>query len=163
METDTGATGATDPWSEFAVAIFRMNGLIMQAGEGISAQLGQSSARWQVLGGAFRPQTVAEMARSIGYARQSVQRVADALAGEGLVRYTAHPYDRRTKLVELTPSGLEILQAIYARQLEWSGSVLASIDPVVLETATTALGEIAEAVDSVGRANQVQRSRGTTG
>jgi DNA-binding MarR family transcriptional regulator len=143
MATDTGPT---DPWSEFAIAIFRMNGLIMQAGEALSAQVGQSSARWQVLGRAFQPQTVAEMARSIGYARQSVQRVANALAADGLVRYTAHPNDRRTKVVELTPSGLEVLQAIYEHQLEWSERVLSSIDPAVLGTATAALGSIAETV-----------------
>jgi DNA-binding MarR family transcriptional regulator len=135
-----------DAWSEFALSVFEVNGLIMRAGEGISGQVGQSSARWQVLGRAFEPQTVADMARDIGYARQSVQRVADILEKEGLVAYEAHPNDQRTKLVGLTPAGLDVLTAIYGLQVEWSRGVMARIGSEQLVEATRALQAIARSL-----------------
>ena len=81
-----------DAWTKFAESIFRINALLIEAGETITAPLGQSSARWQVLGGlGYGSKTVAAMARDIGHARQSVQRVADALAAEGLVAFSDKP------------------------------------------------------------------------
>ena len=55
---------APDLWSAFAMAVFAVNGLLIQAGESISRPLGQSSARWQVLGRVYRPQTVAAIAQT---------------------------------------------------------------------------------------------------
>jgi DNA-binding MarR family transcriptional regulator len=136
-----------DAWTKFALSIFKLNGLIMRAGEGITRPIGQSSARWQVLGRAFEPQTVADMARDIGHARQGVQRIADVLAEEGLIAYKDHPTDRRTKLLELTPQGMEVLNAIYGRQLEWSRRVTAKVDPkqlVAVADALEAIGQIVE-------------------
>jgi DNA-binding MarR family transcriptional regulator len=136
-----------DAWSEFVVAVLRLNGLIMRAGEGIARPIGQSSARWQVLGRAFRSQTVAAMASDMGHARQSVQRVADALAAEGLITYTDHPSDRRTKLAELTPQGLDVLARIHRRQLEWSQRVVAKLGAAHLAQVTDALDEIGTALE----------------
>ena len=106
----------TDPPSQFALLIFRLNGLLMRNGEKITRELGQSSARWQVLGRVgFATQTVAQMAREMGLARQSVQRVADLLAAEGLTQFKVNPTDQRTQLVEITPAGQTVLAAIYQR------------------------------------------------
>jgi DNA-binding MarR family transcriptional regulator len=140
--------GPHDPWSEFAQMVFKLNGLIMLAGESISGAVGQSSARWQVLGRAIEPRTVADLAREVGYARQSVQRVADVLAREGLIAYRPHPTDRRTKLIELTPSGWRVLKALYERQLEWSERVMAALDAASLVNITANLREVAHAIEA---------------
>jgi DNA-binding MarR family transcriptional regulator len=137
-----------DAWTRFVVAVFRLNGLIMQVGEGISRPLGQSSARWQVLGRAFEPQTVAAMAKDMGHARQSVQRVADALVSDGLVAYQAHPSDRRTKLLALTPQGMDVLTAIYRRQVAWSERVVTKLSAAKLGQLAEALARIGDALDS---------------
>jgi len=87
------------------------------------------------------------MARDIGHARQAVQRIADALAAEGLIAYTEHPTDRRTKLVALTPQGMEVLTAIYLRQVEWSQRLLTKLDAdrlVAVADALEGIGEIVE-------------------
>jgi DNA-binding MarR family transcriptional regulator len=133
-----------DVWTKFALSIFVLNGLLMRAGEGISQPIGQSSARWQVLGRAFKPQTVARMARDMGHARQGVQRVADVLAREGLIVYKDHPGDRRTKLLELTPQGLDVLTAIYTRQLEWSQHIMTKLNP-------QQLFEVAQKLEDIGQ------------
>jgi DNA-binding MarR family transcriptional regulator len=101
--------------------------------------MGESSARWQVLGRAFRPTTVADMARDLGHARQSVQRIADDLVADGLVKYQPHKEDRRTKLASLTVEGQAVLEAIYARQLAWSHDVVAQIGATRLNAVTQEL------------------------
>ena len=136
-----------DAWSEFVVAVLRLNGLIMRAGEGIARPIGQSSARWQVLGRAYQPQTVAKMASEMGQARQSVQRVADALVADGLVAYKDHPGDRRTKLAELTPQGLDVLERIYGRQVEWSKRIVARLGAAQLAQVADTLQEIGTALE----------------
>jgi DNA-binding MarR family transcriptional regulator len=135
---------APDLWSEFALAVFAVNGLIIRAGETISRPLGQSSARWQVLGRVYRPQTVPDIARDIGLARQSVQRTTDLLAAEGLVRFRAHPSDRRTQLVELTPDGVGVMSQIYRAQVQWSEQILKRLDPGMLRDLSRSLTEIAD-------------------
>jgi DNA-binding MarR family transcriptional regulator len=137
-----------DAWSQFVRAVFDVNGLINRAGEHISRPLGQSSARWHVLGRAFQPQTVAAMAAEMGHARQSVQRVADVLQREGLVAYRPHPTDRRTKVVELTPRGREVLSAIYQRQMAWSAEVTLQLSEATLRELTISLDEVSRTLSS---------------
>lgn len=86
-----------------------------------SERHGQSSARWQVLAGAedgFR--SVADVARTLGLARQSVQRVADLLEGDGLVAYADNPRHRRARLLVLTAAGRDVLSTIQVRQRAWA-------------------------------------------
>ena len=137
-----------DVWSKFALTIFELNGLLMRAGEGITQAIGQSSARWQVLGRVFEPQTVAKMARDMGHARQGVQRVADVLVKEGLIVYKDHPTDRRTKLLELTPQGMEVLTAIYVRQVEWSQRIMTKLNPEQVAMVADALEDIGQILET---------------
>ncbi|WP_248960658.1 MarR family winged helix-turn-helix transcriptional regulator [Sphaerisporangium perillae] len=149
--------GPEDAWSEFVLAVFDVNGLITQAGERISRPLGQSSARWHVLGRAFQPQTVAQMAAEMGHARQSVQRVADVLEREGLIAYRPLPTDRRTKLVELTPRGHEVLGEIYQRQVAWFAEIASRLSEATLRELTTSLNEVSQALAS-SMSNEEQAS-----
>ncbi len=137
-----------DAWSQFAVNIFAVNDLLMRTGENIAKPTGQTSARWQVLGRlALASQTVADMARDMNHARQGVQRLANALVREGLIMYKDHPTDQRTKLLEITPKGFEVLTVIYARQVEWSGGIMAKIDSAQLAKTTSALEAIARVLE----------------
>ena len=134
-----------DPLSRFSLSIFRINGLLMRSGDSLTRSIGQSSARWQVLGRAgYQPQTVAQMAREMGHARQSVQRIADVLAEEGLVSYKDNPADRRARLVELTPQGADVLATIYALNDEWSRNLMEKLNPEQLVEIADALDHIAE-------------------
>jgi DNA-binding MarR family transcriptional regulator len=137
-----------DDWSRFATAIFRINSLLVEAGEGITRPTGQSSARWQVLGRLWTDaRTVPDLARDIGHARQSVQRVADALERDRLVVSQAKPDDRRTALIALTDEGRRVLNAIYEGQVAWSGRVTRKLSPERLTEAIAALETIAAIVE----------------
>jgi DNA-binding MarR family transcriptional regulator len=138
-----------DPLSWFSLSIFRVYGLLMESGDRMTRSIGQSSARWQVLGRAgYEPQTVAQMAREMGHARQSVQRVADVLEGDGLVVYKDNPADRRAKLVELTPHGVEVLTAIYILNETWSQHLMDKLDPQQLSQLADALEKIGDILES---------------
>jgi DNA-binding MarR family transcriptional regulator len=123
-------TPAAEALTDLILEVFRVNGDLLAEGNRLTRAFGQSSARWQILG-ALRnqPHTVAGIARDMGLARQSVQRTADLLATEGLVEYTDNPAHRRSKLVRLTPLGLEILALISGRQIAWTNE-LAEAMPV---------------------------------
>jgi DNA-binding MarR family transcriptional regulator len=51
------------------------------------------------------PLTVPQIARMRPTSRQRMQRLADELAGEGLVKFIDNPKHRRSKLVQLTRKG----------------------------------------------------------
>src|SRR5262245_27861573 len=84
----TPRTAAGDAFSSLVVQIFRLGGLLLAAGDSLAKPSGQTSARWQVLAAVeAAPASVAQIARALSLARQSVQRVADVLSREGLAVY----------------------------------------------------------------------------
>ena len=100
--------------------------------------------KWQVLGRAgSSPQTVARMARDMGLARQSVQRIADVLEQAGLVTFQDSPRDQRTFLVEITKEGRNVLSAIYAKNSEWTQRMLQRASPELLLEASAGLERLA--------------------
>jgi DNA-binding MarR family transcriptional regulator len=114
---------------ELAVEVFRVNGLLLSAGDALTRDLGLSSARWQVLGAlelAGRPLSVSQIARNMGLVRQSVQRLADDLARDGFVSFAANPDHRRAKLVALSKKGREAFAAAMRRQGLWARRVASS-------------------------------------
>ncbi len=101
--------------------MIRLGELFTQTGESLAKAEGQTLARWLVLGTlAEGPEPVAEVARRLRLTRQSVQRVADVLADDGLVAYEDNPRHRRAKLARLTPEGSRLLARIDAGQRAWA-------------------------------------------
>lgn len=98
-------TSLTDRGREFPallVEVFRLNGLLLAAGDRLTAPSGPTSARRQVLGVVDHgPCTVAQVARAMGLTRQAVRETANALAREGAVELRDNPADRRAKLLVL--------------------------------------------------------------
>ena len=102
--------------------LFRLNSLLLTAGDRLGARLGLTSARWQILGAiveAERPQPVAWLARDLGANRQNVQRIVNDLHSEGLVAFEANPHHRRAQLVVLTDKGRRTFDAAMALQAPW--------------------------------------------
>ena len=66
--------------------VYELEGTSRRTSESIAAMAGQTTARWHVLSVlSTAPATVATVARRLGLARQSVQRVADGLLADGLL------------------------------------------------------------------------------
>jgi DNA-binding MarR family transcriptional regulator len=121
-------TPAADALTELILEVFRVNGDLLAEGDRLTKPLGQTSARWQILG-ALRngPQPVAAIARDMGLARQSVQRTADLLEAQGLVEYAPNPAHRRAKLVRLGPDGQDVLGEISRRQVAWTNRLARAV------------------------------------
>lgn len=95
-----------------------------RAGDAIAASGEQTLARWLSLEMvADGPATVAQIARKLGLTRQSVQRVADLLEGDGLTEYEDNPAHQRSKLVRITSRGRRTLSAIQIAQRAWADEV----------------------------------------
>jgi DNA-binding MarR family transcriptional regulator len=116
--------------TELILAVFRLNGALLRAGDELIADLNLTSARWQVLGAiamSDEPQPVANIARDMGLTRQAVQRVANELASEGFVAYTTNPHHRRAKLVVLTDRGTRAVRGAAKRQSPWINELVAGL------------------------------------
>ena len=115
-------TPAGDVLTNLMLDLFRLNSLLLTAGDRLVAQLGLTSARWQILGAivhAERPQPVAWLARDLGANRQNVQRIVNDLHAEDLVAFEANPHHRRAQLVVLTDRGRRAFDAAMALQMPW--------------------------------------------
>jgi DNA-binding MarR family transcriptional regulator len=145
-------TPAGDAFSRLVIQVFRLNGVLTAAGDEMARPAGQTSARWQVLAAAdHAPMTVAQIARALNLARQSVQRVADLLVGDGLAAYVENPGHRRAKLVALTPAGRKALRTIQAAQRVWADAIGARVGEAELVRATSTLDKALRALASERR------------
>ena len=121
---------------------FRLNGRLLAAGDALVRDLGLTSARWQVLGALALspvPLPVAHVARNMGLSRQNVQRLADELAGQGVVRFAPNPHHRRAKLLLLTERGRALFDAATARQGPWAAALADGLSRRDLDGATAIL------------------------
>jgi DNA-binding MarR family transcriptional regulator len=136
------STPAEAAFTRLVLLVFRLNGLLLDAGDRMAAPAGQTSARWQVMGVIdHEPLTVSQIARTMGLRRQSVQRTADLLAADGIAEFRDNPADRRAKLLALTPSGSRALRVIERAQFEWAREHGEAIGRKRLESAAEALEE----------------------
>ena len=140
-------TPAGDAVSLLAMQVLRLAGHLSAVGDALARPAGQTSARWQVLAAIEdQPATVASIARVLGLTRQSVQRVADLLAGERLAIYIDNPDDRRAMLLLLTAKGRSALRTIQAAQRVWADALGAELGEKELRVAGATLARMLDAV-----------------
>src|SRR6266540_3075871 len=121
----------------------------MPAGEALARPAGQTLARWLVLETIQQaPATVAEIARRLGLARQSVQRVADVLVRDGYAAYEENPAHRRAKLLRVSAPGHTALRAIQTAQRAWSDALGAEVGEADLRRASVVLDRVSAALGS---------------
>lgn len=134
--------------SELILEVFRLNRLFLDAGDELTAPVGLSSARWQVLGVVEHgPVPVANIARIMGLTRQAVQRTADSLEAEGLIAFRPNPHHRRAQLLTLTPEGRTALDYVQERHAEWANRLSEGYSPESLTSALAVLRQLREDLD----------------
>ncbi|HEY9621529.1 MAG TPA: MarR family transcriptional regulator [Crinalium sp.] len=135
-------------FTELILEVFRLNGLLLEAGDRLTHPVGLSSARWQVLGVVeHQPTPVAHVARMMGLTRQSVQQTADALASDGFITYTDNPHHRRAKLMTITLKGRKALDYVQQCQVDWANQVSETFSLEALETAITVLRQLRKSLE----------------
>jgi DNA-binding MarR family transcriptional regulator len=131
--------------TDLILSTFRANGLLLDAGDLLSADEGLTSARWQVLGAialAERPLTVPQIARRMGLTRQSVHATVNRLVRDGFLELGPNADHRRSPLVGVTKQGSAKYEAIDARQVAWINRLARGIARSDIETAVRVLDEL---------------------
>ena len=131
--------------TELILEVFRLNGRLLVAGDRLVAELGLTSARWQVLGAIAydeRPEPVAWHARAMGLHRQGVQRIVNELEAEGIVEFQPNPHHKRAHLVVLTAKGRKLFEAAIALQVPWVNSLASGLKPKDIATAQSVIDHL---------------------
>jgi DNA-binding MarR family transcriptional regulator len=141
---DPGSPAVTD----LVMRTFRLNGIFLTVGDALSRPAGLTAARWQVLGAVLpRPLSVAGIAREMGLARQSVQRIANLLVGHQLAVFVENPAHRRAKLLAPTEAGRRAIREIAVRQHVWARALEDQIGEPQLRQALRTLERVIAVLD----------------
>jgi DNA-binding MarR family transcriptional regulator len=137
--------------TRIVLSTFRANGLLLAAGDQLTANEGLTAARWQVLGAvelAGRPVTVPQIARRMGLTRQSVHATVRRLVQDGLLRLVPNADHQRSPHVTATDAGSDAYRAIQRRQTTWINRLAAGLDRRDLEIAECVIDELCRQLES---------------
>ena len=128
--------------AELVDEVLRLHGRVMSARK--PAALG-SSAQTIVLASVVLAQeapTVARIARSLGYSRQAVQRLADVLVEGGYVIYVDNPHHKTSKQLLATAAGREVYAEENRESSEWTDRISQGLSAEELEQTLSVLRRI---------------------
>ena len=154
MLRSTKRTPAGDAVTNLILDLFRLNNLLLTAGDRLVSELGLTSARWEILGAiayADRPQPVAWLARDMGANRQNVQRIINDLHKGGLVAFEPNPHHRRAQLVVLTDKGKQAFDAAMRLQTPWVNRLSEGLSVKDVETTHRVMFALRQRLDGNAR------------
>lgn len=146
-------TPAGDALTNLVLDLFRLDSLLLTAGDRLVAPLGLTSARWQVVGAivaAERPQPVAWLARDLGGNRQNVQRIINDLHKEDLVAFEVNPHHRRAQLVVLTEKGRHTFEAAMELQAPWINALSDGLSVKDIRTVHRVIRDLRDRLERTG-------------
>ena len=97
------------------------------------------------------PLTVPQIARMRPTSRQRMQRLADELAGEGIVEFIDNPRHRRSKLVRLTRTGISRYRQLDARLLEIVSTMGADLGEADIRTSVEIVRRLSDEMKDAAR------------
>ncbi|MFG5118042.1 MarR family winged helix-turn-helix transcriptional regulator [Methylorubrum sp. POS3] len=136
------------------VSLTGLNNRLLAAGDRLVAGLGQTSARWQVLGtivDAQHPQPVAWLARGMGANRQNVQRIVHDLERDGHVRFQPNPHHRQAHLVVLTEQGQQAYDDAMRLRAPWVNALSDGLNPDDIQATRKLLTLLRERLERADR------------
>ncbi len=143
--------------TDLVLDVFRLNSRMLAAGDKLVADLGLTSARWQILGtivAADRAQPVAWLARDMGGNRQNVQRIVNDLEREGFVEFQPNPHHRRAQLVLLTDKGKKALDAAMRLQARWANELTEGLRVEDIATTRSVITALRKRLEATGDNNE---------
>lgn len=98
--------------------------------------------------GAMRPPTVPQIGRSLGHARQVIQRATDGLVERGLIATADNPDHKRARLLVPTDAGRAIKATADAHGLALAEALTEGLDTETIVRATASLHAIREVIEA---------------
>jgi DNA-binding MarR family transcriptional regulator len=130
---------------------FRLNGRLLAAGDALVRDLGLTSARWQIMGAIALspvPLPVASIARNMGLARQTVQKIVNEMESDGLLRFAPNPHHRRAQLVLFTDQGRAAYEAARQKQQPWAQTLADGLAPEEIQQATALMRTLRQRLEA---------------
>lgn len=124
--------------TDVILAVFRVNGSLLESGDRLVGPLGLTSARWQVIGAialAGEPLTAPQIGAAMGISRQGVQKQLNALSSEGLIEKRHNPKHERSVLYALSKEGMGIYSKAEKLQTDWAANLSKGLSPDELRIA----------------------------
>ena len=146
-------TPASNALTDLIRAVLRMSAHAQKVGTILTKDLNLSNARWQTLGELNACQehlTVSQLARLMGLTRQSVQRLINEMAEDGLVVFVDNPEDQRARHVVLTDSGRAVYQDALEREWQWTNAIADSFEQAELERAAALVEAVTRKMERDG-------------
>ena len=135
--------------SELVVQVFRLNGLLLPAGDAMAEPAGQTSARWRVLAAIEDAPLVGGADRSrLAASPGSVQRVADLLVRDGLPRTRTTPTTAAPSSSDHAERAVPPCAPSEPRQRAWADALGAELGEADLRKANSVLARVLDALTS---------------
>jgi len=131
---DSRAEAITELMLEVAQCFFRIRALGQKTG--LITSWGGGAFGFMRSLALLGPLTVPQIAQMRPTSRQRMQRLADELAAEGLVKFIDNPKHRRSKLVQLTPKGDARYRELNARLLSIASTMGVALSEPDIRTTT---------------------------
>ena len=132
-------------FTDIILEIFKLNGSLIIEGDKLTNEQGLSSARWKILGAinlSPTPMTVPQIARNMGQTRQAVQRLVNAMEGDGLLSFNNNPNHKKAKLLALTQEGKTKYERVTQKQIPWANAIADKISSSDLKLTSSVLQKL---------------------
>ena len=129
---------------------------------GARSPTGLSSMEAMVLAAvveAVSPPTVPKIGRSLGHARQVVQRATNSLIEKGLIKDGPNPDHKRAALLRATDEGTAIKTLADTRAIAAADALLREIDADICKQLTDQMRDLRHEIESHLRAREAETRR----
>jgi DNA-binding MarR family transcriptional regulator len=133
--------------TDIMLAVFRVNGRLLEQGDRLVAPLKLTSALWQVLGAvslAGQPLTAPQIAEAMGITRQGAQKQINRLVADGLFEAQPNPRHERSTLYALTRKGARTYAAVDDLHTQWANALARTLPVQDLEDTLNLLNVVYE-------------------
>lgn len=138
-------------FTEIVLQTFRLGGQLSSEGDKMAETLDITSARWKILGAiklAGTPQTVPQIAHTMGLTRQAVQRLVDVMQQDGFVEFIDNRQHKRSRLIQLSTQGKKTYTELDHMQQLWAEQRSSNLSVNALQTTLQTLKAISQELDS---------------
>jgi DNA-binding MarR family transcriptional regulator len=137
--------------TDIMLAVFRVNGRLLEKGDRMVEPLALTSARWQVLGAVSlsdKPLSAPQVAEVMGITRQGAQKQLNRLEEEGFLEQFPNPRHERSPLYTLTKRGSQTFSAAMSLQDSWANGLASDLSLQDLKNTLQTLNAVYERLDS---------------
>jgi DNA-binding MarR family transcriptional regulator len=137
--------------TDIMLAVFRVNGRLLEKGDQMVEPLNLTSARWQVLGAVSlseKPLSAPQVAEAMGITRQGAQKQLNTLEKEGFLEQRPNPRHERSPLYVLTELGNRTISKTMSLQMAWANTLSGSLSLQNLRSTLETLNTVYEQLDS---------------